>query len=186
MTAWSNAFVERYHRTSQEECLALKKPHTLAEAREVTAAFQEHYNRQRPNQALSCGNQPPSTAFPTLPQLPALPSLVDPDRWLRSWDGLHLERKVNRQGQVTVDLKSYYVSTSLAGQHVTLQIDAFAQQFHVFRQEHHLKSLPIKGLLKQPMPFDRFLTYMLTQAHAEQRLRTWQERRQRTAASLSP
>src|SRR5205085_10109591 len=93
----------------------LKQPRTLEEAREVTAAFQEHSNHERPNQALSCGNQPPRTAFPTLPQLPALPTLVDPDRWLWSWDGLHLERKVDRQGRVTVDLKSYSVSSALAG-----------------------------------------------------------------------
>src|SRR6266700_4666933 len=85
-----NAFVERFHRSYQEECLALHRPHTLQEAREVTAVFQEHYNGERPNQALSCGNQPPRTAFATLPQFPALPAQVDPDRWLWSWDDVHL------------------------------------------------------------------------------------------------
>src|SRR5216683_4629550 len=34
-----NGFVERYHRTYQEECLAVERPGTLAEVREVTAAF---------------------------------------------------------------------------------------------------------------------------------------------------
>jgi transposase InsO family protein len=74
-----NAFVERYHRTSQEECLALDRPSDLAQAKAATELFMRHYNVERPNQALSCGNQPPRTAFPQLPALPALPELVDPD-----------------------------------------------------------------------------------------------------------
>ena len=64
-----NAFVERYHRSYQEECLALERPATLEQARQVTEDFWQHYNFQRPNQALSCGNQPPRTAFPTVPAL---------------------------------------------------------------------------------------------------------------------
>src|SRR5437588_5727167 len=34
-----NGFVERYHRTYQEECLAQHRPTTLAHVREVTEAF---------------------------------------------------------------------------------------------------------------------------------------------------
>jgi Integrase core domain len=71
-----NAFVERYHRTYQHECLALDRPTSLEQARQVTEAFTQHYNVERPNQALSCGNQPPHTAFPSLPNLPPLPQLV--------------------------------------------------------------------------------------------------------------
>lgn len=100
-----NAFVERSHRTSQHECLALDRPTTLEQARQVTQTFVQHDNVERPNQALSCGNQPPRTAFPSLPNLPPLPLVVDPDHWLHALDGLHLERKVNRHGQVSVDLK---------------------------------------------------------------------------------
>ncbi len=77
-----NAFIERYHRTYQQECLALDQPATLEQARSVTQAFEQHYNFQRPNQALSCGNRPPRTAFPRLAALPPLPSIVDPDSWL--------------------------------------------------------------------------------------------------------
>src|SRR6266571_8650673 len=113
-----NAFVERYHRTSQEECLAVHRPHTLQEAREVTAVFQKHYNFERPNQALSCGNQPPRSAFPTLASLPALPSTVDPESWLQALDGLHLERKVDAHGMVSLDLKRYSISSQLVGQRV--------------------------------------------------------------------
>jgi hypothetical protein len=40
--------------------------------REVTEAFLQHYNEERPHQGQTCGNVPPRVAFPTLPTLPAL------------------------------------------------------------------------------------------------------------------
>src|SRR5438105_11764311 len=86
-----NAFVERYHRTYQAECLALDRPKTIEQARLFTDTFVQHYNVERPNQALTCGNQPPRSAFATLPTLPPLPAMVD------------------RNGTVSLDLKRYYV-----------------------------------------------------------------------------
>jgi transposase InsO family protein len=77
----ANGFVERYHRTYQEECLSLERPHTLEQARIATEAFVEHYNKQRPNQARSCENRPPLTAFPALPTLPRPPVQVEVDGW---------------------------------------------------------------------------------------------------------
>jgi transposase InsO family protein len=77
-----NVFVERYHRTSQEECLALERPASLEQAKAVTAAFVQYSNGERPHQGLSCGNRPPRTAFPHLPTLPPLPLSVDPDSWM--------------------------------------------------------------------------------------------------------
>ncbi|WP_425607645.1 hypothetical protein [Candidatus Chlorohelix allophototropha] len=43
---------------------------------EVTKAFKEHYNWERPHQGLSCKNKPPRVAFPTLPALLTLPPLA--------------------------------------------------------------------------------------------------------------
>ena len=37
-----NGFVERYHRTSQEECLTVERPGSLEQVREVTAQFEQH------------------------------------------------------------------------------------------------------------------------------------------------
>ena len=48
-----NGFVERYHRTYQEECLALERPADLQQAKAATAAFVRHYNLERPHQGLS-------------------------------------------------------------------------------------------------------------------------------------
>jgi transposase InsO family protein len=181
-----NAFVERYHRTYQEECLAVERPGTLDEVREVTAAFAQHYNWSRPHQGLSCSNRPPRVAFPTLPELPAVPDVVDPDRWLRVNDGLHLVRVVRSDGTVRVDLKSYYVGRALAGQHVALHLSAAKRALLVVHDQQVIKTLPLKGLGGQALRFEAFVHLMLGQARAERRLRTAQERRARLGGSDSP
>jgi len=181
-----NGFVERYHRTYQQECLAVQRPSTLEEARQVTEDFVQHYNFQRPNQALSCGNQPPRSAFPTLPALRPLPQIVDPDSWVDALHGWHVERKVDAHGMVKIDLKRYYISSKLAGQRLTLQLDATTHCLHVFQGTQRLKSVPIKGLVGHLLTFEQFFAHMRAQAKAEHRLRSLQERRLRTAALASP
>ncbi len=181
-----NSFVERYHRTYQEECLALDRPADLEQAQAATAAFVGHYNVQRPHQGLSCANRPPFTAFPLLPALPALPTTVDPDSWLAQLDGLHVERKVDRHGMISLDLKRYYVSAHLVGHHVVLQLDATSRCVQVLHEQQVIKSLPLRGLVGQPLSFEQFLTHMLHQARAQARLRSLQERRYRTAAVATP
>jgi hypothetical protein len=181
-----NGFVERLNRTSQEECLALDRPADLEQAKAVTETFQQHYNFQRPHQGLSCGNRPPRTALPTLADLPPLPTRVDPDRWLSQLDGLHLERKVDGHGMVSIDLKRYYVSSQLVGQHVVLHLDAKARCMQVLSEQQLVKSLPLKGLVGHALSYEQFLTHMLHQARAQARLRSLQERKYRTAAFAAP
>jgi transposase InsO family protein len=180
-----NAFVERYHRSYQEECLAVQRPGTLEEVREATAQFQQHYNWSRPHQGLSCGNRPPRVAFPTLPALPAVPDLVDPDRWLRVNDGLHLVRLVRRDGTVRVDLKSYYVGRTWAGQHVALHLSAAKRALLVVHGHQVIKTLPLKGLWGKALRFEEFVRLMMGQARAEHRLRSAQERRARLGGYTS-
>src|SRR5437868_6844174 len=165
----------------REECLAVDEPSDVPQAQAATEAFVQHYNVERPHQGLSCGNRPPRTAFPTLPALPPLPSTIDPDSWLQSLDGLHLERKIDRNGMLSIDLKRYYVSRQLAGHRVSVQLDAQDCCLHVFLQERRVKSLPVRGLLGQVLSFEQFLAHMLQQARAQHRLRSLQERRYRTA-----
>jgi transposase InsO family protein len=181
-----NSFVERYHRSYQAECLAVYRPGTLDQVREVTEQFQQHYNYERPHQGLSCGNLPPRTAFPTLPELPAVPDLVNPDRWLEVSDGLHLVRTVSRNGTVSIDLKDYYVGRALAGQRVALHLSAKARAWLVIQGTQLLKSLPLKGLYGAALSFEHFVQLMSQQARAEQRLRTAQERRVRHGRFSSP
>ncbi len=84
-------FVERYHRTYEQECLRIVQPTDLAQVREVTDRFRQHYNTERPHQGLACGNQPPHVALvartPAIPPRPAVPAVVDPDRWVAALDG---------------------------------------------------------------------------------------------------
>jgi transposase InsO family protein len=181
-----NGFVERYHRTYQQECLAVDRPGTLEQVREVTTTFGQHYNWSRPHQGRSCGNQPPRVAFPTLPMLPAVPDLVDPDRWLQVNDGLHLVRLVRHDGSVRVDLKSYYVGRTLAGRQVALHVSAAKRALLVVHERQVIKTLPLKGLTGKTVRFEAFVQLMKGQARSERRLRNAQERRVRLGASDSP
>jgi hypothetical protein len=164
----------------------LDRPASLEQARTVTETFVKHYNGERPHQGISCGNRPPLTAFPTLAPLPPLPQMVDPDAWLSTLDGLHLERKVDRNGKVSVDLKRYYISSQLAGRHVVLELDADEDCMHVLLEGQPLKDLPLRGLVGKLLSYEQFLTHMLHQARAQARLRSLQERRYRTTAQASP
>ena len=181
-----NGFVERYHRSYQAECLAVQRPRTLEQVRAVTEQFEQHYNYERPHQRLSCGNRPPRTAFPTLPELPPVPDLVNPDRWLQESSGLSVLRTVSRQGTVSIDLKTYYVGQAFAGQRVALHLSAKEQAWIVIRGTERLKSLPLKGLYGAALPFEACVQLMMQQAQAEQRLCTAQERRARHASFSSP
>ena len=181
-----NGFVERYHRSYQAECLAVHRPRTLEEVQAVTVQFEQHYNYERPHQGSSCGNCPPRTAFPTLPELPAVPDLVNPDRWLLLSDGLSVLRTVSRKGTVSIDLKDYYVGQAFAGQRVALQLSAKKQAWLVIQGTQLLKSLPLKGLYAAALSFEAFVQLMMGQARAERRLRTAQERRARHGSFASP
>ena len=164
----------------------MDRPADLEQARTVTQAFVQHYNVERPHQGLSCGNRPPRSAFPHLPTLPPLPSIVDPDAWLTQLDGLHVERKVDQHGMVSIDLKRYSVSAKLVGHHVVLQLDAKARCMQVLYEQQVIKTLPLKGMVGHVLSFERFLTHMLHQARAQTRLRSLQERKYRTAAFATP
>jgi len=177
----ANGFVERYHRTYQEECLSLERPHTLEQARIATEAFVKHYNKERPNQARSCENRPPLTAFPSLPTLPRPPLQVEVDGWLKEVDGFHVERKVDAHGNVHLDLRSYYVGAHQSGQRVTLEIQAASHSLLVWQEGTLLKTLPLRGLVGGSFSFERFVEHMVEQARAQHRLRSLQERRKRLA-----
>ncbi len=159
-----NAFVERYHRSYNQECLRVERPTTLEEVRTVTAAYKEHYNWQRPNQALSCANQPPRVAFPLLPPRPSIPLCVDPDAWLGGIDGWAYVRRVDASGFVTIGDDPYYIQRKLAGQEVAVQVAAPTREFIIAHRGRELRRLPIKGLVRQILSFDAFVDHVVTQA----------------------
>jgi hypothetical protein len=180
-----NAYVERYHRTYGQECLQLHRPSTLQEVREVTEAFLQHYNEERPHQGRTCGNVPPRVAFPILPPLPALPERVDPDAWLTSLNRKMYLRHVGRDGCVELDLATYYIGPQLAGCTVLFQVIAENRQFAVWHQDQVVKLLPLKGLVGQEMVLSDYLKSIQQEALAAPRRSSARGGRQSpTAVSL--
>jgi hypothetical protein len=172
-----NAFVERYHRTYEYEGIRVYLPSNVTEVIDMNRDFKYHYNYQRPNQALTCANQPPRLAFPRLPQRPALPQLVDPDGWLRAIDGKLFKRRIDPGGRVKVDKQRYYIGQSYQGRYVVLRVEAEARQFVVELANQPIKLLPIKGLHYQPISFERYLKLICQEAVSEWRL--YQQHRRR-------
>ncbi len=164
-----NAYVERFHRSLGQECLQIHRPGTLSEVSELTEAFLVHYNRERPNQARSCGNQPPWVACPTFPTLPAVPQTVDPDRWLMQINQQAFARTIRTGGKLTINHEDYYVSRSLASQRVTCWVNAAEKCFDIWQPGGRIKSVPIKGLHGQVMPFEEYVALMKQEARSEYR-----------------
>ncbi len=121
-------------------------------------------SQYRPHQGISCGNQPPRVAFPTLPSLPPVPDLINPDAWLSRVKGQHLVRRVNRQGFVKVDFYPYYISSRLAGQSVTLSLQDKEQELQVVYPQEYRRSLPLKGLHQRTLPYQEYLALMQCEA----------------------
>jgi hypothetical protein len=169
-----NAYVERFHRSLGQECLQVHRPGTLSQVSELTEAFLAHYNSERPNQARSCGNQPPRVACPTFPTLPKVPETVDPDHWLVQMDKRAFARTIRAGGDLTINHQDYYISRSLAGQRVTCWVNAAEKCFDIWKPEGLIKSVPIKGLHGQTMPFQEYVVLMKREARSEyqQYLRT--------------
>jgi hypothetical protein len=165
-----NGYVERYNRTYKYETIFIYQPETYEQVIEMNLNEKQFYNYQRPNQARSCGNQPPRLAFPDLPTLPPVPEVIDPDRWLQTIDGALFTRWVNAAGTVQVDKHKYYIGRAYRGRQVVLQVDAAGQQFKVELANKPLKTIPIKGLEHRQMSFDHYLDFICQQAVSAWRL----------------
>jgi transposase InsO family protein len=139
-----NAYVERYHRSYNQECLQVHRPVTLQEVREVTEHFVRHYNTERPHQGRSCKNQPPCVAHPNLPKLPPVPERVDPDGWLHHIHGQGFARRIGSDGCVEVDREPYYIKQALAGKPVVLFVNAPEKRFEVYFEATLIKQVPRK------------------------------------------
>jgi hypothetical protein len=164
-----NAFVERYHRSYAEEAIQVYQPTSLPQVQEMNQTYQYHYNYQRPNQALSCGNQPPRHAFPDLPALPPLPPVVDPARWLEALHEQTFKRRVDAAGTIRLDKDRYYIGRERHKQTVLLKIEAPQRQINVLVEGEVIKTMPLKGLTQQPMPFDDYVNLIQTEAISQWR-----------------
>ena len=164
-----NAFVERYHRSYDEECLAVYRPMDLDSVTSVTERFRQHYNQERPHQGVSCGNQPPLKAFPNLPPRPPIPTLVDPDRWIEALDGKRFVRKVQSDTSVKLDTQRYYASRALVGQQVTLIISAGDRTLRVEHEGKEVRRLPLHESGQPPCSFEQFVEQLCQEARTGRR-----------------
>lgn len=172
-----NGFVERYNKTYEYECLQIHRPQSQTAVAELNPQFREHYNQERPNQAITCHNQPPRLAFPNLPELPRLPDYVDPDGWLHAIDGKHYIRRVDPSGAVKVDKHVYYIGRAYQKQYVVISVEATKQELVVKQNNITLKRLPIKGLHGGILSFADYLQLISREAVSEWRLAQRQRRR---------
>ncbi len=162
-----NAYVEQFHRSLGHECLEVHRPATLSEVVSLTEGYLSHYNSERPNQARSCGNRPPRVACSVFPTLPKVPETIDPDCWLVQVNQQAFARTIRADGKLTINRQDYYVSRSLAGQRITCWVNAAEKQFDIWLPAGHIKSIPIKGLHGQPMPFEEYVGLMKQEARSE-------------------
>lgn len=164
-----NAFVERYHRSYEEECLQVHRPSDLETVTSVTARFRQHYNEERPHQGVSCGNQPPRQAFPNLPARPAVPTIVDPDGWIAALDGKRYVRKVQQNTSVKLDTQRYYVNRELIGQQVTLIVNAAERALVIEHTGKEIRRVPLQGTGMAPCSFEQFVEQLCEEARTGRR-----------------
>lgn len=157
-------FVERSIRTLKYECLWLERPADWEEAEAFLALYRQFYNQERANQSSACGNRPPYDAFPVLPVLPSIPDQVNPDAWLKPYQGRVFRRRVGQNGSISVGNHDYYIGYALQGEKVGVLLDAPACQFVVLHQNAVVRRLDMQGLVGHPLPFDSYLRLMLAEA----------------------
>jgi len=78
-------------------------------------------------------------------------------------------RTIRANGKLTINREDYYVSRSLAGQRVTCWVNAAQKQVDIWQPAGCIKSIPIKGLHGQLMPFEEYVALMKREARSEYR-----------------
>jgi len=161
-----NPYVERYHRNYKYECQAQEQPQDLESTIATNSPYVHFYNYERPNQALTCGNQPPLVKFPHPPQLSPVPDTVDPDRWLLQQTGKTYVRKLGRDGCFQLGNQTYYVQQKLRGRSVTIWVQGPQRELGILLDGKVIKKLPIKGLQNRRMTFTDFVDWMAKEAES--------------------
>jgi len=131
---------------------------------EINQPYFHFYNFERPNQALTWGNQPPRLKFPKSPHLSPVLQTIDPDRWLLALTGKTDKRRLDRNGCFQLGNQTYYVQRKLPGQYVIAWVDGQRRELAVFADRQLVKKLLLKGLQNCLMNFPDYLELMCTEA----------------------
>ncbi len=175
-------YVERFNRTQLEECILVHRPATVESTQIALRQYNHFYNLERPNQAVTCLNQPPSLALGKPPFLPRLPAVVDPDAWLKTYHQHTFKRQINANGSIQLGGHTYYIQQALAGKPCVLRLDAHQRQVHSLVDARPIKVHPIRGLYHGEMAFDRYVDSMVEEARSEEKRLVEKKRRQRVSA----
>lgn len=156
-------FAERSVRTLKHECLWIEPPRDYLDAADILDVYRNFYNHDRANQSLACGNRPPYEAFPQLPNLPHIPEIIDPDRWLTHYHRQIFKRRVS-SGNISVGNHTYYVGHQHSKAKVGVLLDAEKRMFFVLHKGQIIQELEIADLIGKPMSFQDYLKRMLEEA----------------------
>jgi hypothetical protein len=159
-----NPFVERYHRSFKYECQLVDQPQDLTSTVAVNQHYVQFYNFERPNQAVTCANQPPRVKFPQAPHRSPVPQTIDPDRWVLALTGKTFQRRLDRNGCFQLGNQNYYVQKKLHGRNVIVWVDGQQRELAIFGDQALIKKLPIKGLQNCLMNFPDYLELMCKEA----------------------
>lgn len=160
-------FVERFIRNQKEECIYPRRPANVTQAQLWIDEYRTFYNLERPNQAITCNNQPPSIAIGTQPALRRLPAEVQVDAWLRHYHRYTFERAVVANGTVNIDRQRYYIGKRYRGQRANIILDANERHFDIKVGNETLKPKPIRNLYEGSMNIDDFVDLMALEAQSE-------------------
>jgi hypothetical protein len=69
---------EPYHKNFRYECQLINPPYDPASTVDINRSYVHFKNFERPNQAITCGNQAPRVKFPKTPLLSPVPQSIDP------------------------------------------------------------------------------------------------------------
>lgn len=170
-----NPFVERYHRNYKYECQYREQPQDLESTIATNEPYVHFYNFERPNQAITCGNQPPLVKFPDPPPLSPVPETIDPDRWLLLQTGKTYTRRLDHHGCFQLGSQSYYVQQKLKHRAILIWVDGRQRELDIFVDHQVIKKIPIKGLQNRLMNFPEYLELMCQEA-----ISTWRRILRRT------
>ena len=161
-----NPFVERYHRNFKYECQLINLPYDLASTVEIDQPHVHFYNFERPNQAVTCGNQPLCLKFSQPPHLSLVPPTIDLDRWFLALTGKTYKRRLDRNGCFQLGNHTYCIQKKLHGHLVIVWVDGHRRELAIFTDRQFVKKLPIKGLQNRLMNFPDYLELMCNEAVA--------------------
>lgn len=157
-------YVERAIRTVKHECLYVEPFEDWLAARAQLETFRWFYNHERAHQGDGCDNRPPYLAFPSLPILPSVPEVVDPDVWLRAYHGRTFKRHVGQNGRVSVGTYDYYVGYGLSGEKIGVFLNADERYLRFLHHGTVVRELEIQGLVGHLLSFSDYLKLMLSEA----------------------